>query len=185
MAGIVRSSRSRLPIQDSDGVRGRAGPFGSGLVLDGSPWPLWACLVSFGLSSLQQACPLRPLQAKVPGTCLLTIRVLQAHGLPSKDLGECWAQGGQWRCSWAQSGTGPVGRDSRAGRAGGPREGAKRRCWGECRVAPQLLLLPPDLAPFHGSLGLPAAWDGRSWTLGSWAGLGCWPSAGSGSSFPQ
>lgn len=25
-------------------------------------------------------------QAKVPGTCLLTIRVLQAHGLPSKDL---------------------------------------------------------------------------------------------------
>lgn len=25
-------------------------------------------------------------QAKVPGTCLLTIRVLQARGLPSKDL---------------------------------------------------------------------------------------------------
>nr|XP_025740009.1 cytosolic phospholipase A2 beta isoform X1 [Callorhinus ursinus] len=68
-------------------MRGRAGPFGSGLVLDGSPWPLlWVCLVSFGLSSLQQACPPRPLQAKVPGACLLTIRVLQAHGLPSKDL---------------------------------------------------------------------------------------------------
>uniref|UniRef100_A0A452U3C4 PLA2c domain-containing protein n=1 Tax=Ursus maritimus TaxID=29073 RepID=A0A452U3C4_URSMA len=28
------------------------------------------------------------LQARVPGTCLLTVRVLQAHGLPSKDLGE-------------------------------------------------------------------------------------------------
>ncbi|XP_040824960.1 cytosolic phospholipase A2 beta-like isoform X1 [Ochotona curzoniae] len=27
-----------------------------------------------------------PLQAKVPGSCLLTVRVLQAHGLPSKDL---------------------------------------------------------------------------------------------------
>lgn len=34
------------------------------------------------------------LQAKVPGTCLLTVRVLQARGLPSKDLGECWVQGG-------------------------------------------------------------------------------------------
>ncbi|XP_055989943.1 cytosolic phospholipase A2 beta [Sorex fumeus] len=32
------------------------------------------------------ACPLPPLQSKVPGTCLLTVRVLQAHDLPSKDL---------------------------------------------------------------------------------------------------
>ncbi|VCW84574.1 unnamed protein product [Gulo gulo] len=43
-------------------------------------------LVSFGHNSLQQACPLPTLQAKIPGTCLLTVRVLQAHGLPSKDL---------------------------------------------------------------------------------------------------
>ncbi|XP_047592796.1 cytosolic phospholipase A2 beta isoform X4 [Lutra lutra] len=30
--------------------------------------------------------PTAALRAKIPGTCLLTVRVLQAHGLPSKDL---------------------------------------------------------------------------------------------------
>ncbi|XP_069861788.1 cytosolic phospholipase A2 beta [Dipodomys merriami] len=39
----------------------------------------WALTVAAG--STDGAC-----LAKVPGTCLLTVRVLQAHGLPSKDL---------------------------------------------------------------------------------------------------
>ena len=60
---------------------GRAGPFGSrlGLKVSSQP-PFWAHQLAISLF-------LHPLQAKVPGTCLLTIRVLQAHGLPSKDLG--------------------------------------------------------------------------------------------------
>uniref|UniRef100_A0A4W2DEF7 Phospholipase A2 n=1 Tax=Bos indicus x Bos taurus TaxID=30522 RepID=A0A4W2DEF7_BOBOX len=59
---------------------GRAGPFGSrlGLKVSSQP-PFWAHQLAVSLF-------LHPLQAKVPGTCLLTIRVLQAHGLPSKDL---------------------------------------------------------------------------------------------------
>ncbi|XP_070653435.1 cytosolic phospholipase A2 beta isoform X3 [Bos indicus] len=63
----------------------------------GSPWhaalkglfhrtshsPAWLCFGPGRSHVDQRSCQD---QAKVPGTCLLTIRVLQAHGLPSKDL---------------------------------------------------------------------------------------------------
>ncbi|XP_070234273.1 cytosolic phospholipase A2 beta isoform X3 [Bos mutus] len=47
----------------------------------GGAWRTRRCWAGLGVSSQEAGT-----QAKVPGTCLLTIRVLQAHGLPSKDL---------------------------------------------------------------------------------------------------
>lgn len=130
LAGVIRRYRSHLLAQDSGWGRmdpglGRAGPFGSrlGLKVSSQP-PFWAHQLAISLF-------LHPLQAKVPGTCLLTIRVLQAHGLPSKDLGECWA----WGVSgFATSDPARVlGRD--AGRLGvwGLLEGTERRQWMECQ----------------------------------------------------
>ncbi|XP_045395078.1 cytosolic phospholipase A2 beta isoform X1 [Lemur catta] len=55
--------------------RGSLGPSLAGLTLE-TAWSLSACwLLAQGAT-----------QAKAPGTCLLTVRVLQARGLPSKDL---------------------------------------------------------------------------------------------------
>lgn len=93
LAGVIGRYRSLLLAQDSGGGRmgpglGRADALGSrlGLKVSRQP-PFWAHQLAVSLF-------LHPSQAKVPGTCLLTIRVLQAHGLPSKDIGECWAWGG-------------------------------------------------------------------------------------------
>ncbi|XP_070325165.1 cytosolic phospholipase A2 beta isoform X2 [Odocoileus virginianus] len=85
LAGVIGRYGSLLLAQGSGGGRmgpglGRADALGSrlGLKVSRQP-PFWAHQLAVSLF-------LHPLQAKVPGTCLLTIRVLQARGLPSKDL---------------------------------------------------------------------------------------------------
>ncbi|XP_012504580.1 PREDICTED: cytosolic phospholipase A2 beta [Propithecus coquereli] len=79
-----------LSTQESDGVEDRPGlsgldSFGTGLGFEGLPRHPLRPLSPLAPSACSRSAPL-PLQAKVPGTRLLTVRVLQAHGLPSKDL---------------------------------------------------------------------------------------------------